>query len=381
MLVRSANGELASCAEEALDRTSGDPRFVAELRATQIELVSRPCLSASDLGRELASSRCDLADALPMGVRALAVATHPTASTFGRITDGERYRTIAADHPWAARHMLTCGLHVHVNVAGADRALAVYNSLRSYLPELSALAANSPFHLAQDAGVSSARAQLTRYLPRSGTPPAFRSWAEFAAYIVWGTRGGAVPDPSYHWWGVRLHPAFGTLEIRICDVQTEVEDAMALAAFSQALVAWLLDRYDLGEPLPVHDSHLIEENLALAARDAMGGWLIDLDSGRRVPTVDRVETLLDVLTPFSAALGSEHELERVAALAWVNGAERQRQFVAEQGIGALTDWLAELTDESARRGRAEALSPLGGAARAGPPPRDRAPALIVPLER
>jgi gamma-glutamyl:cysteine ligase YbdK (ATP-grasp superfamily) len=99
MLVRAGTGELAADVEDVLARTSGDPRFVAELRASQIEIVSRPCLSAADLGRELAAARCDLADALAGDVHPVAAGTHPTADDLGPITDGARYRSIAADYP------------------------------------------------------------------------------------------------------------------------------------------------------------------------------------------------------------------------------------------------------------------------------------------
>jgi glutamate---cysteine ligase / carboxylate-amine ligase len=382
MLVRSESGDLAACAEEVLSRASGDARFVAELRASQIEIVTRPSLSAADLGRELAASRCDLSELVAPGVLPLAAGAHPNAAAPGRITDGKRYRAIAADHPWAARDMLTCGLHVHVGIAGGDRALAAYNALRGFLPELCALAANSPFQRSEDAGVASVRTLLNRFLPRSGAPPVFGSWAELARYVDWGARGGSLPDPSYQWWGLRLHPGVGTLELRMFDTQTEVEDAVALAAFAQALVAWVLEQYDGGEQLPVHEPHLIDENLYLAARDATGGWLVDLESGERQPTVDRIEHLLDEVAPYARALGSERELARTAALAWIGGAERQRLFVEEHGIDALPGWLSVLTHESARRVRAEALSPLAGQHAPGRMPRDdgAAEALVGSLE-
>jgi carboxylate-amine ligase len=361
MLVRARDGELSSCVETVLERSLGDPRVVSELRSSQIELVTRPAACAADLGRELAAARGALEDALPDDVRPLAVGTHPASVTPGPITDGERYRAIAADHPWAARHMLTCGLHIHVAVAGADRALAVYNALRSYLPELCALAANSPFYHGVDSGLASARTQLNRSLPRAGTPPSFASWDELARYAEWGARGGALPDSSYQWWGLRLHPRHGTLELRIFDTQTEVVDTAALAAFSQALVAWLLDRYDAGERLAVHDRHYVDENLFLASRDASGGWLVDLDTGEREATVDRIENLLDGLSPYAKSLGSMRELNRIAALAWVGGAERQRLFAAENGIDMLVPWLSGSTIQSARQTLEQTVGVSAGA--------------------
>lgn len=354
LMLIERDGTLSPCVETVLTRAAGDPRIVAELRASQLELVIRPSFSAADLGRELATARCAVDAILPDGVAAMASGAHPTASA-DRITRGERYQAIAADHPWAARHMLTCGLHVHVGVAGADRALAVYNALRSYLPELCALAANSPFHAGTDAGVASVRTHLNRAVPRSGTPPAFESWDELACYVDWGATGGLMPDASHQWWALRLHPGVGTIELRVFDTQTEVADTAALAAFSQALVAWLLDRHDAGEELPVHGRHRIDENLFLAARDASGGWLVDLDSGRREATIDRIERLLDRLAPYGKSFGSENELARVGALAWVGGSERQRLYVEEHGVPALPGWLSDTTLQSALRARAETL--------------------------
>jgi carboxylate-amine ligase len=204
--------------------------------------------------------------------------------------------------------------------------------------------------------VASARTHLNRLLPRWGTPPAFDSWDALARYVDWGARGGSLPDTSYQWWGLRLHPDVGTLELRVFDAQTEVEDTLALIAFCQALVAWLLDRYDAGEQLVVHERHLIDENLFLAARDATGGWLVDLDTGERQSTVDRIEGLLKLIAPYARAFGSEQELARTAALAWIGGAERQRLFVAEHGIDRLTGWLSALTTDSALRVRAQAFA-------------------------
>jgi carboxylate-amine ligase len=357
LMLIGRDGALASCVDTVLRRAAGDPRIVAELRACQLEIVTRPSPSAADLGRELATVRCAVDSILPDGVSTMAAGAHPAARP-GPITDGERYLAIAADHPWAARHMLTCGLHVHIGVAGADRALAVYNALRSFLPELCALAANSPFHEGADAGVASVRTHLNRSVPRSGTPPAFESWDDLARYVEWGARGRTIPDASHQWWALRLHPGLGTLELRVFDTQTDIADTLALAAFSQALVAWLLDRHDAGEQLAVHDRHLIDENLFLAARDAGGGWLVDLDRGERQATVDRIEGLLEVVAPYARLFGAERDLERTAALAWVGEAERQRQFVAEYGVDGLAGWLSVLTNESARRVQAEAITGL-----------------------
>jgi carboxylate-amine ligase len=360
LMLVDADGRLAAGIDAVLERVQSDPRFHAEFRASQVELVTRPFLSAGDIGRELATARIELAEAVGPGARVLACGTHPTATSLGPITDGERYRAVAADNPWAARHMLTCGLHVHVAVSDADRALAVYNALRSYLPEFAALAANSPFHRSADTGLASARLQLSRGLARSGVPPSFPDWDAYAAFVAWGDAGGVLPDPSYHWWDLRLHPRHGTLELRACDAQTDVADSVALVALAQTLVAWLAARHDDGERLPVHDAHRISESLWLAGRDGPRA-LPDLDSGRLVPVVDRVGTLLDELAPVAAELGTSDELARVATLAGTGHADLQRALVRRRGLRALVDTLAARTSGSAR-GYLDAISAADAAA-------------------
>jgi glutamate---cysteine ligase / carboxylate-amine ligase len=368
VLVDPCDGRLVGGIEHVLHRLGGDSRFQAEFRAAQIELVTRPCLSAADVGRELARARLDLEEAIGCTTTAIASGTHPTAVDLGPITRGERYRALAVDNPWAGHGMLTCGLHVHVGMAGADRALAVYNTLRSYLPEFAALSGNSPYAAGRDTGLASTRMQLNRSLSRHGVPPAFADWSAYAAFTSWGHVGGAIPDPSYHWWDLRLNPGCGTLEIRVCDAQTELEDAVALIALAQALAAWLAERYDAGDELPVHDGYRIAESLWLAAHVGARRDLIDLDRGTRRPLAERVAELLEVLAPTAAELGTEDELARLKTLAETSGADRQRQVVLENGVERLVEWLAVETVASARsyRGRADAPAATGTAPAHGP---------------
>ncbi len=354
MLVDPGDGSLVGAIEDVLRRTGGDARFQTEFRAAQVELVTRPCLSAADVGRELATARLDLDEAIGPGLATMASGAHPTALRPGPLTRGERYRAVARENPWAARGMLTCGLHVHVGVAGAARALAVYNAARSHLPELAALAANSPFHAGERTGVASSRMLLNRSLARCGVPPAFRDWDAYADFSAWGRAGGAIPDTSYHWWDLRLHPGLGTLELRVCDAQTELEDAVGLVALFQALVAFLAERHDSGEALPVHDGYRIAESLWLASHVGPGRELLDLDTGMRRPLADRVGELLEALAPTAEQLGTEREVTRVARLAASCGADRQVQIAADIGLEALPLRLAAETVASARRLRTRA---------------------------
>ena len=286
---------------------------------------------------------------LPMAIliALLGCGTHPTASTPGRITDGERYRAIAADNPWAARCMLTCGLHVHVALVDGDRALAIYNALRSFLPEIGALAANSPYWGRRHTGIASTRLQLNRSLVRNGVPPAFESWQAYAELVEWGVASGTMPDPSYQWWDLRLHPALGTIEVRVCDAQTELAETVALVALVQALTVWLAERYDAGERLPFHDGGRIAESLWLGMRTGAPGELANLDTGTREPTVERISRLVDALEPTARELGTDDRLAGLPGLAATRGADRQEGVAGDQGLDGLVDWLARRTLDSA----------------------------------
>ena len=181
-----------------------------------------------------------------------------------------------------ARRQLVSGLHLHVSLGGADRTLAVYNALRSHLPELAALAANAPFHAGRDTGLASIRPTIAVGLQRQGVPPAIPSWEWFAEALSWGERSDTVPDARRWWFELRLHATYGTLELRAPDAQSSVEDVHGVAAFAFALIHALAARFDAGEPLPVVDAWRIDENRWAAMRDGVTGTLADLSTGERV---------------------------------------------------------------------------------------------------
>ena len=321
-----------------------DDRFTCELRSAQLEVVTPACVTVWDACRELRAARGFAVDRLAGFARLLTAGVHPSSTLPIEVTDRERYRQIAADCPWSVREGIPSGLHVHVAIGGSERALAIYNAARSYLPELAALAGNSPFLGGHDTGVCSSRLKLNEAFPRAGIPPLFRTWEEYAGFVSWGTTGGLFADASYLWWDLRLHPVHGTLEFRIADAQTRVEETGAVAAVCQALVAALAARHDAGDELPVHDSHRIAENRWRAARDGLEGSLVDLESGVPVPARDRIGRLLASLEPFAERLGSRNQLFAAWTLLAENGAERQRRLAAELGLDGLVLRLADETE-------------------------------------
>jgi carboxylate-amine ligase len=340
MLLDPDTAELLPAAEDALALTAGDPRFKRELPAAQLEIMVGPCRTAGEAAEQLRDGRRDLAAALSGRFALAAAGVHPTAPARGELNRGRRYDRTAAEYGGIARSQIVFALQVHVAPGSADRALAIYNGLRSYLPEIAALAANAPFHAGLDTGLASIRPKIAEQLPRQGVPPALGSWEEYSRALQWGANAGSIVEPNAWWWELRPHPRFGTLELRVPDAQTTVREAAGVAAFAQALVAWLGARVDAGEKLPTHPDWVIAENRWWAARDGVEGALADLDTGLRQPTRDRLMQLIDELRPTARELGCEAELALAAELAERNGAVRQRDVARNEGVGALPEWLA-----------------------------------------
>jgi carboxylate-amine ligase len=315
--------DLLPQAREVLERTGGDPRFKLELPASQLEIVTPPCPDVESAVAALAAARNDLAAAAaPIG-RLMTAGTHATAAELGVLTDDPRYQRTLDEYGERARRQLVAGLHIHVSLGGAERTLAVYNALRSHLPELAALAANAPFHAGRDTGLASIRPTIAVHLQRQGVPPAIPSWEWFAQALQWGEHSDTVPDARRWWFELRLHATYGTLELRAPDAQSSVRDVHGVAAYAYALMQALAARYDAGEALPVHDSWRIDENRWAAMRDGVTGTLADLETGERVPT--------------RAILRAHATHPATEALIAANGAIRTRSM----GIERATDYLAD----------------------------------------
>ena len=344
MLVEPPSLELAPVNDDVLALFDDTSPYRKELRATQIELVTPVCSTAAEACEALAAARSDLVAALEGRVRILGAGTHPTSTAWGSVSADERYQMLADEYEWAARRSVMCGLHVHVAVGGADRTLAVHNALRSYLPELGALASNSPFAENRDTGLCSIRAKLNEAFPRSGIPPTFETWEDYVSFLDWGRRGGLFPDSSHLWWDLRLHPTYGTVEIRVSDAQTTVSDAASIGSIVQALVAWLALRYDAGEELRGGDYFRIRENAWRALRHGVNGWLVDLETGEQRSTRAELATLLDELEPIARDLGTSEQLSQSRTLLEGSGADRQRFVAQRDGVDGLLRWLADETE-------------------------------------
>jgi carboxylate-amine ligase len=324
--------------------TGLEEHLVGELISSEVEVRTGRCETFADAATTVVERRrqlFELADA--RDVRLGATGTHPWSPWQEQhIIDTPHYRRNDEILRYVVWRNNSFGLHVHVGIRGADRAVAVNNALRGYLPELLALSASSPFVEAVSTGLHSARTQIfTRMFPRCGVPDPYDGWGGFAEYVRALYETGSVDEHTQLWWSVRPHLGFPTIEIRICDAQPRVEEAQSLAAFAYALTARIARAVDEGEPLPDHPHRMIEENFWRAIRNGLSGDLIDLATFRVRPARAVLEELIAWMQPVADELGVTPYLKVPSA----NAAERQ---IARHEHGAtLEEIYAEQVEETA----------------------------------
>jgi glutamate---cysteine ligase / carboxylate-amine ligase len=303
VFVCSTDGSYVEDADAVLTRLADDPRYKPELPAGQLELLTEPHETVDAALDALRGARRDL---LATGGSFLASGLHPTAPPLGRLRSGPRYERLARDYRDVARRQLVASLQVHVAVPGAERALATHNALRAHLPELAALAGNSPFHAGRDTGLASARPPVNVQLPRQGLPPHLDSWEELAgAYTLLG-------DTAPWWWELRPHPRFGTLEVRVCDSQPAFMDVERVA---RAVVAVVRRVAEAGGQAPVA-AWRIAENRWSATRDGLEGQMADPRTGRVRSTRAALEEL-GVEAPARDGASRLREVGVERAAAWL----------------------------------------------------------------
>ncbi len=299
-----------------------EKHLVGELISSEVEVRTGRCETFADAAGLVVERRRQLFElAEAHEVRLGATGTHPWSRWQDQhIIDTPHYRRNDEILRYVVWRNNSFGLHVHVGIRGADRAIAVHNGLRRFLPELLALSASSPFVEAVNTGLHSARTQIfTRLFPRCGVPDVYDGWRGFEEYVRALYETGSITEHTQLWWSVRPHLAYPTIEIRICDGQPRHEEAQSLAAFAYALTARIARAVDEGESLPDHPHRMIEENTWRAIRNGLSGELIDLDSLRVRPARAALEELAEWMLPVADELGVTPYLKVPAA----NAAERQ----------------------------------------------------------
>ena len=314
----------------------------AETHGSALELATAPHPTVAGGIAQLAALRAALVDTVgELGVRVAVAGTHPTARwEHVEVSPGARYQFVHASMRELARREPTFGLHVHVAVPEAEAAVRALNAIRGHLPLLLALSANSPYWQGRDSGLASARTPAFDAFPRTGPPRRFRDYADYVEAIDVLVRCDAIPEPTFMWWDARLQPRFGTLEVRVMDAQTRVEDTAAIATLVQCLVRLEAER-DRGDPA-TDAPEVLSENRFIAARDGMDAALIDPASWGTRPVREQLAALIDACAPHTRALGCVREMAQVPLLAASPGAARQRAMAERAGsldrlVEALSD--------------------------------------------
>jgi glutamate---cysteine ligase / carboxylate-amine ligase len=325
-------------------------RIGPELMQSVVEISTPVCRTAGDVDSELRRLRSYVTEiARGKDLRLGSAGTHPF-SLFERqrITARDRYHNLVDQLQYIARRELIFGLHIHVAVDDPEKAIKVTSALLSHLAELLALSANSPFWRGETTGLASSRQMVFAAFPRSGPPPRFRDYADYAEVVGQLEKTGCIADYTHIWWDIRLHPRFGTIEVRVMDAISRVEDTTALAAYVQGLVKYYSEAHDAGRELPSYHRILTTENKWLAARYGLEAPVMDLLTGRRnrVPVAQLVRRALREIEPHARELGSERELEGIRdILARGNGADRQlRVFNANRDIVEVVSQIADATE-------------------------------------
>ncbi len=297
-----------------------------EMHQSVVELGTDVCTDIGIAREQVIRLRSELAAmAGKGGLKIASAGTHPFSHWFDqRITEGERYATIVKDLQQVARANLIFGLHVHVGIPDRETAIHVMNQTRYFLPHLYALSTNSPFWVGRNTGLKGYRLKVFERFPRTGTPDAFESLSEYQDFLKLLIKTGCVDNAKKIWWDIRLHPFFDTLEIRICDAQSRVDDTLALAAVIQAIVAKLHKLHEQNLNFRIYRRRLIDENRWRASRYGLDGKLIDFGRECEMETRDLLGELLDFIAPEVDELGSHEEIAHIEKIMREGtGADRQ----------------------------------------------------------
>jgi carboxylate-amine ligase len=356
MLLDGETFDLVQHIDTVLAAVSGhelEPRINAELMQSVLEIATPVCRTPADVMQQLRKIRGYVSDvARSKDLRVGSSGTHPF-SLFERqrITARDRYRNLVDQLQYVARRELIFGMHVHVAVDDPEKAIQVVNGLLPHLGPLLALSASSPFWRGEPTGLSSSRQMVFAAFPRSGPPPRFKNYEDYAQVVGQLEKTGCIADYTHIWWDIRLHPRLGTVEIRICDAVTRVEDAVAITAYCQALVKQLCEQYERGEEIPSYHRILTTENKWLSARYGLEAPVMDLATGRRnrVPVAQVIRRTIKELEPHARELGSERELQGIRdILDRGNGSDRQlRIFNANRDIVEVVREIADATEVAA----------------------------------
>jgi len=341
MLLTQHDQSPAQSSDQVLARLSRElaQHATPETHAAVIELATGVHGDVGEAVVELASLRAALARELDrIGLCAASTGTFPLDAGEVRLSASARYQSLGDSMRMLARRDPTMALHVHVGIPDPDDAIRVLNGFAELVPIMLALSANSPFCRGRDSGFASARTVIFQAFPRTGIPRHFLDYCDYAAAVDRLIGSGALPDPSFLWWDVRLQPGLGTVEVRVMDAQSTLADSAPLIALVQSLAALILDERAPAAPTA---PEVLAENRFLAARDGMNARLIDPATRQLTPVRSRLDAIIDRCTPYAITLGCNGELRQISRLAAAGGADRQRARATQAGLPGLVASLAQ----------------------------------------
>lgn len=336
---------LAEC--EAIAGGQVHPEFLQ----CQIEISTKVCRNLGEARADLVRLRGGISEvAARHGLAPIAASTHPFAKwSDQRHTDKERYDRLAKDLAGVARRLIICGLHVHVGIADEDLRIDLMNQVSYFLPHLLALSTSSPFWQGEESGLQSYRLSVFDSLPRTGLPERLETWGEYQRLVNRLKQAGLIEDASKLWWDIRPSARYPTLELRITDVCTRLDDGLSVAALYLCLLAALLRLKQKNQRWRIYANTLIDENRWLAQRYGIAGSLVDFGKGEAVPYAALLEELIELTREEAIQLGCLAEVERARGiLKRGTSAQRQLQVYRDAlhagmdkpaALKAVVDWL------------------------------------------
>lgn len=321
----------------------------AEMHQSIVEVGTQVFQTPAEIRVELVRLRRALIElAGSKGMAIAAAGTHPFSSWHTQeITPFDRYMGVKEDMGELAQRLLIFGTHIHIGIEDREFMIDAMNVVRYMLPHILCLSTSSPFWMGRNTGLKSYRSTIFRNFPRTGIPRIFGSWSEYHDLVEMMARTRCIPDASKIWWDVRPHHAFPTLEIRICDICTRVDEAICLAAILQAIVAkvWKLRRDNL--TFRLYPSELIEENKWRAVRYGLDGKMVDLGRQEELPARTLIREIVEwFISDVVDELGSRREVEYVYRIL-EEGTSADRQLATYARTGDLKDVVDQLIRETA----------------------------------
>lgn len=351
-IVNRATGDLVPASTEILDEatapygTDEHPKAKHELFLSSLEVITGICETVDQARLDIAGTLLELKPLLDArGLALESSGTHPFAQWSDmQVTPNPRYLRMVEKLQWPATRLLIHGVHVHVGVRSANKAITTTNVLAGHLPVLLALSCSSPFWLGDDTGMASARTKIFEGMPTTGVPPQLRDWDEYNELLEALIAAGTIESNKEIWWDVRPHPGFGTVELRMCDGIPTLKDTTTIAALAQCLVTYIDDQVDAGHEFELPPDWVLRENKWRASRWGLDADLIIDRHGSTKPLRQWLDELVELLTPYAQRLQCLDELHYAQTISAEGSSYLRQRAVVDQG-GSLRDVVKLLVQE------------------------------------